>query len=78
MKVSVVIPTLNDEGTIAATVKSALAQRFGGGFEVVVSYLRLGWATLPATLSRRISPLLAPGLRRSLSGPPFTALQDSP
>ncbi len=36
MKVSVVIPVYNDEGTIAATVESALAQRFEGGFEVVV------------------------------------------
>ena len=34
MKVSVVIPTYNDEGTIAATVESALAQQFEGGFEV--------------------------------------------
>ena len=34
--VSVVIPTYNDEGTIAAAVESALAQRFEGGFEVVV------------------------------------------
>ena len=36
MKVSVVIPTYNDEGTIAATVESALAQRFEAGFEVIV------------------------------------------
>ena len=36
MKVSVVIPTYNDEGTIAATVESALAQRFEGEFEVIV------------------------------------------
>jgi len=36
MKVSVVIPAHNDEGTIAATVESALAQRFEGGFEVIV------------------------------------------
>jgi glycosyltransferase involved in cell wall biosynthesis len=36
MKVSVVIPTYNDEGTIAATVGSALAQRFDGEFEVIV------------------------------------------
>jgi glycosyltransferase involved in cell wall biosynthesis len=36
MKVSVVIPTYNDEGTIAATVESALAQKFEGGFEVIV------------------------------------------
>jgi glycosyltransferase involved in cell wall biosynthesis len=36
MKVSVVIPTFNDEGTIAAAVESALAQRFDGEFEVVV------------------------------------------
>jgi len=36
MKVSVVIPTYNDEGTIAATVESALAQKFAGAFEVIV------------------------------------------
>jgi glycosyltransferase involved in cell wall biosynthesis len=36
MKVSVVIPTYNDEGTIAATVESALAQRFDAKFEVIV------------------------------------------
>ncbi|MGA6974615.1 MAG: glycosyltransferase family A protein [Candidatus Binatus sp.] len=39
------------------------------------TYLRLAWAMLPATVSKRISPLLAPGLRQSLSGPPFTATQ---
>lgn len=36
MKVSVIIPTYNDEGTIAAAVESALAQRFDGAFEVIV------------------------------------------
>jgi len=36
MKVSVVIPVYNDEGRIAAAVESALAQRFEGGFEVIV------------------------------------------
>ncbi|HZC46054.1 MAG TPA: glycosyltransferase family A protein, partial [Candidatus Acidoferrum sp.] len=36
MKVSVVIPTYNDQGTIAATVESALRQRFDAGFEVIV------------------------------------------
>jgi len=36
MKVSVVIPVYNCEGTIAATVESALAQRFDIGFEVLV------------------------------------------
>lgn len=36
MKVSVVIPAHNDQGTIAATVESALAQRFDGKFEVIV------------------------------------------
>ena len=39
------------------------------------TYLRLAWAMLPAGVSKRISPLLAPGLRQSLSGPPFTATQ---
>ena len=36
MKVSAVIPVYNAEGTIAAAVESALAQRFDGGFEVIV------------------------------------------
>ena len=36
MKASIVIPTYNDEATIAATVESALAQQCDGGFEVVV------------------------------------------
>ena len=36
MKVSVVIPTYNNEGTIAAAVQSALAQRFDAEFEVIV------------------------------------------
>ncbi len=36
MKVSAVIPVYNAEGTIAAAVESALAQRFEGGFEVIV------------------------------------------
>jgi len=36
MKVSVVIPTFNNEDTIAATVESALTQRFDGEFEVIV------------------------------------------
>ena len=35
------------------------------------TYFRLGWAMLPAHVSRRLSPILSPGLRRSLSGPPF-------
>ncbi len=36
MKVSVVIPTFNNQDTIAATVESALTQRFDGEFEVIV------------------------------------------
>ncbi len=36
MKVSVVIPVYNCERTIAAAVDSAFAQRFDGGFEVIV------------------------------------------
>ena len=35
------------------------------------TYFRLGWAMLPTGVSRRLSPMLSPGLRRSLSGPPF-------
>ena len=35
MKVSVVIPAYNGEGTIAAAVESALAQKFDGEFQVV-------------------------------------------
>jgi glycosyltransferase involved in cell wall biosynthesis len=36
MKVSAVIPTYNDESTIASAVESALAQRFDGESEVIV------------------------------------------
>ena len=36
MKVSVVIPTYNDETTIAGTLESVFAQRFDGAFEVIV------------------------------------------
>ena len=36
MKVSVVIPTHNDEATIAETLESVFAQRFDGEFEVIV------------------------------------------
>jgi glycosyltransferase involved in cell wall biosynthesis len=35
------------------------------------TYFRLGWAMLPTGVSQRLSPMLSPGLRRSLSGPPF-------
>jgi len=42
------------------------------------TYVRFAWAILPMKLSERISRMLAPGLRRSLSGPPVTALQDRP
>jgi glycosyltransferase involved in cell wall biosynthesis len=35
------------------------------------TYFRLGWAMLPTGISRQLSPMLSPGLRRSLSGPPF-------
>ena len=34
------------------------------------TYCRLGWAMLPAKVARTLSPMLPPGLRRSLSGPP--------
>ena len=34
------------------------------------TYVRLAWATVPAGIARVLSPMLAPGLRRSLSGPP--------
>lgn len=40
------------------------------------TYFRLGWAMLPARVARMLSPMLSPGLRRSLSGPPFQSLQD--
>jgi glycosyltransferase involved in cell wall biosynthesis len=40
------------------------------------TYFRLGWAMLPAEVSRWLSPRLAPGLRRSLAGPPFTSFED--
>jgi glycosyltransferase involved in cell wall biosynthesis len=40
------------------------------------TYFRLGWAMLPAEVSRWLSPMLAPRLRRSLAGPPFTRFQD--
>jgi glycosyltransferase involved in cell wall biosynthesis len=40
------------------------------------TYLRLGWATLPVKISQAISPMLAPEMRRSLSGPPFSIAQD--
>jgi len=36
LKVSVVIPTYNDEGTIAETLASVFAQRFDGRYEVIV------------------------------------------
>jgi len=42
------------------------------------TYFRLGWAMLPGTISDRLRPLLAPGIRRSLSGPPFSKLAESP
>ena len=34
------------------------------------TYFRLGWAMLPAKVERRLTPMLPPRLRRSLSGPP--------
>jgi len=40
------------------------------------TYFRLGWAMLPGEVSRWLSPMLAPRLRRSLAGPPFTEFQD--
>jgi glycosyltransferase involved in cell wall biosynthesis len=40
------------------------------------TYLRLGWAMLPVKISQAVSPMLAPEMRRSLSGPPFSITQD--
>jgi hypothetical protein len=40
------------------------------------TYLRFAWAMLPAKVSQALSPMLAPGMRRSLSGPPFSMMQD--
>jgi hypothetical protein len=34
------------------------------------TYCRLGWAMLPGKVAQRLSPMLSPGLRRSLTGPP--------
>jgi hypothetical protein len=34
------------------------------------TYLRLGWALLPAKVALTLSAMLSPGMRRSLSGPP--------
>jgi glycosyltransferase involved in cell wall biosynthesis len=42
------------------------------------TYFRLGWAMLPSKVSDRLRPLLAPGIQRSLSGPPFSKLAESP
>lgn len=41
------------------------------------TYFRLGWAMLPAEVSRWLSPMLALRLRRSLAGPPFTGFDRS-
>jgi glycosyltransferase involved in cell wall biosynthesis len=35
------------------------------------TWFRLAWATLPDKAARMVSPIFPPGLRRSLSGPPF-------
>ena len=40
------------------------------------TYLRFAWAMLPARISQAVSPMLAPGMRRSLSGPPSLMMQD--
>ena len=42
------------------------------------TYFRLGWAMLPAKVAQRLSPMLSPRLRRSLSGPPFHGLPQRP
>ncbi len=42
------------------------------------TYFRLGWAMLPAKVEQRLSPMLAPRLRRSLTGPPVQQLADRP
>jgi hypothetical protein len=42
------------------------------------TYFRLGWAMLPAQVEQWLSPMLAPRLRRSLTGPPVQELADRP
>ncbi len=42
------------------------------------TYVRLGWALLPASVAKVLAPVLSPRLRQSLSGPPFSGLEDRP
>ncbi|HYL58455.1 MAG TPA: hypothetical protein VEU51_06255, partial [Candidatus Acidoferrales bacterium] len=42
------------------------------------TYLRLGWAMLPSKIEQRLSPILAPRLRRGLTGRPIQRLADRP
>jgi hypothetical protein len=40
------------------------------------TYLRFGWACLPAPVSHALVAMLTPRIRRSLNGPPFHILGD--
>jgi hypothetical protein len=37
----------------------------------VKTYFRLAWAVLPAAVTRALSPILSPRIRRGLAGPPL-------
>ncbi len=42
------------------------------------TYARLAWTLLPASVAKVLSPVLSPRLRQSLSGPPFSGIEDRP